>query len=184
MEATREYGVFRLLLTGLDDSAVTEDTPLPAEANPNVERPSIRPDVLAQMINDYEDELAKLTDKPEGLDAEETAIEEQLDKLEASLRNMEGRISKTSKQRKDVYDRYSHLTARRNEIAELHERFGLLDAQYSNDIKRLVAIEESGQFFVLRDPMACPLCGAQPEGQHHDAALRWQRNSRYAGRCR
>ncbi len=170
LEPTREYGVFRLLLTGLDDSAVTEDTPLPVEAKPNVERPSIQPDVLAQMINDYEDELAKLTDKPEGLDAEETEIEDQLDKLERSLRNMEGRISKTSKQRKDVYDRYSHLTARRNEITELHERFGLLDAQYTNDIKRLVAIEESGQFFVLRDPMACPLCGAQPEGQHHDAA--------------
>lgn len=170
LEPTREYGVFRLLLTGLDDSAVTEDTPLPVEAKPNVERPSIQPDVLAQMIGDYEDELAKLTDKPEGLDAEETEIEEQLDKLEASLRNMEGRISTTSKQRKDVYDRYSHLTARRNEITELHERFGLLDAQYTNDIKRLVAIEESGRFFVLRDPMACPLCGAQPEGQHHDAA--------------
>src|SRR6202021_2540160 len=23
---------------------------------------------------------------------------------------------------------------------------------------------------VLREPMACPLCGAQPEGQNHDAA--------------
>lgn len=33
-----------------------------------------------------------------------------------------------------------------------------------------MAIEESGQFFVLRDPTPCPLCGALPEGQHHDAA--------------
>jgi hypothetical protein len=66
--------------------------------------------------------------------------------------------------------RYSRLTARRNEIEELQSRFKLLDAQYSNDIKRLVAIEESGQFFVLREPMPCPLCGALPEGQHHDSA--------------
>jgi TolA-binding protein len=169
LEATREYGVFRLLLTGLDDSAVTEDA-LPVEAKPNVERPSLRPDVLAQMISDYEDELARLSEKPEGLDDEETAIEEQLDQLQASLNNMEGQLSTTSQQRKEVYDRYCKLTARNNEITELHERFRLLDAQYTNDIKRLVAIEESGQFFVLRDPMACPLCGAQPEGQHHDAA--------------
>ena len=170
LEATREYGVFRLLLTGVDDSAVTPDAVLPVEAQPNVERPPVRPDVLAQMISDYEDELAKLTDNPNGLDAEETAIDEELEKLQASLRTMEGQISKTSRQRKDVYDRYSRLTARRNEITELHERFKLLDAQYTNDIKRLIAIEESGQLFVLRDPMPCPLCGALPEGQHHDSA--------------
>jgi hypothetical protein len=170
LEATREYGVFRLLLTGVDDSAVTPDAVLPVEAQPNVERPPVRPDVLAQMISDYEDELAKLTDNPNSLDAEETAIDEELEKLQASLRTMEGQISKTSHQRKDVYDRYSRLTARRNEITELHERFKLLDAQYTNDIRRLIAIEESGQFFVLRDPMPCPLCGALPEGQHHDSA--------------
>ena len=170
LEATREYGIFRLLLTGVDDSAVTPDAVLPVEAQPNVERPPVRPDVLAQMISDYEDELAKLTDNPNGLDAEETAIDEELEKLQASLRAMEGQISKTSQQRKDVYERYSRLTARRNEITELHERFKLLDAQYTNDIKRLIAIEESGQFFVLRDPMPCPLCGALPEGQHHDSA--------------
>jgi hypothetical protein len=69
-----------------------------------------------------------------------------------------------------VYESYARFTARLNEITELLERSRLLDAQYTNDIKRLVAIEESGQFFVLREPMACPLCGAQPEGQHHDAA--------------
>jgi hypothetical protein len=170
LEATREYGVFRLLLTGVDDSAVTPDAVLPVEAQPNVERPPVRPDVLAQMISDYEDELAKMTDNPNGLDAEETAIDEELEKLQVSLRTMEGQISKTSQQRKDVYDRYSRLTARRNEITELHERFKLLDAQYTNDIKRLIAIEESGQLFVLRDPMPCPLCGALPEGQHHDSA--------------
>jgi hypothetical protein len=73
VEATREYGVFRLLLTGVDDSEVTEDAPQPTDASPNVERPSIRPDVLAQMIADYEEELARLTDNPEGIDAEETA---------------------------------------------------------------------------------------------------------------
>jgi hypothetical protein len=83
---------------------------------------------------------------------------------------MEGKISETSQQRKEVYDRHSQLGVRRNEINELQERFRLLDAQYTNDIKRLVAIEESGQFFVLQEPMACPLCGAAPEGQNHDAA--------------
>ena len=83
---------------------------------------------------------------------------------------MEGQLSQTSQQRKEVYDRHSKLTARRNEITELQERFKLLDAQYTNDIKRLVAIEESGQLFILREPMACPMCGAQPQNQDHNAA--------------
>ena len=42
------------------------------------------------------------------------------------------------------------VSARRDEISELQLRSKLLDARYTNDIKRLIAIEESGQFFVLR----------------------------------
>ena len=36
------------------------------------------------------------------------------------------------------------ISARRDEISELQLRFKLLDAQYTNDIKQLIAIEESG----------------------------------------
>lgn len=168
-DQTREYGVFKLLLTGLDDSALTDETAAEIEAVP-VNKPPVRPDVLEQMIYGYEEELAGLTSNPDGLDGEETAIEEELEQLQASLELMEGKISETSQQRKEVYDRHSQLGVRRNEIDELQERFRLLDAQYTNDIKRLVAIEESGQFFVLQEPMVCPLCGAAPEGQNHDAA--------------
>jgi len=81
--------------------------------------------------------------------------------------------ARSAKQRgsgKKFYDRYRRLTDRRDEITELQARFRLLDQQYTNDLKRLMAIEESGQFFVLRDPTPCPLCGALPEGQRHDAA--------------
>ena len=34
------------------------------------------------------------------------------------------------------------VSARRDEISELQLRFKLLDARYTNDIKRLIAIEE------------------------------------------
>jgi hypothetical protein len=90
--------------------------------------------------------------------------------LQASIRSMEGKINTTTKQRREVYENYSRMVARNNEIVELVDRFSLLDQQYTNDLKRLAAIQQSGQFFVLRDPMQCPLCGALPEGQHHDAA--------------
>lgn len=168
-DQTREYGVFKLLLTGNDDSAITQEVTAELEEAKPVSKPPVRPDVLEQMIFNYEEELAKLTEHPDGLDAEETAIDEALEQLQVTLRTMEGQLSQTTKQRKDVHDRYNHLTARHNEIAELQERFKLLDAQYTNDIKRLVAIEESGKYFVQQEAVACPLCGASPEHQEHDA---------------
>ena len=169
-DQTREYGVFKLLLTGTDDSAITPEVTAELEETKPVTKLPVRPEVLEQMIYSYEEELATLTKHPGKLDAEETAIDEELATLQSSMRTMEGQLSQTSQQRKDVYDRHSKLTARRNEITELQERFKLLDAQYTNDIKRLVAIEESGQLFILREPMACPLCGAQPQNQDHNAA--------------
>jgi hypothetical protein len=168
-EVTREYAVFRLLLTGLDDSSVAPETDVPSDAKPIVRKP-LSSDALAQMISDYEDELAKATDHPEELDKEEDDIDADIEKLQRTISSMEGKINTTTKQRRETYENYSRLVARHNEIVELLDRFRLLDQQYTNDLKRLAAIQESGQFFVLREPMPCPLCGALPEGQHHDAA--------------
>ena len=150
-DQTREYGVFKLLLTGNDDSAVEPESTAEIATSDAFGRRPIRSEALEHLVTTYEDDLAKLTDNPEALDDEETAIEGQLEQLQASLHSMEGQISETTRQRKDVYERYTRLTARRDEITELQSRFRLLDAQYTNDIRRLVAIEESGQFFVLRD---------------------------------
>jgi chromosome segregation ATPase len=166
-EHTRDYGVFRLLLTGVDDSSLVAE---PEDAKPGVSKPMLRADALAQMISDYEDDLATLTDKPSTIEAQQSSIREEMAKLSKTLSVMEGQLTKTSAQRKQIYDRYQVVTTRSNEITELLDRFKLLDAQYTNDIKRLVAIQESGQVFVLRDPMQCPLCGALPENQRHDAA--------------
>ena len=114
-ERTREYAVFRFLLTGVDESAVTAEGEISFAPDLPPERPSISQDTLAEMIRDHEAELSKLTDNPDGIDAEETAIEEAIDKLQASIRNMEGRISQTSRQRKTVYDSYQRFGARVNE---------------------------------------------------------------------
>ena len=169
-DQTREYGVFKLLFTGSDDSAVTPENAIDAHPTQSVEHRPILPETLEHLVTTYEDDLAKLTDNPEGLTAEETRVEEQLEQLQASLRSMEGQIRRPPDSAKIVYDRYARLTSRGDEITELQSRFQLLDQQYTNDLKRLAAIEESGQFFVLRDPSPCPLCGALPEGQRHDSA--------------
>jgi rubrerythrin len=168
-EITREYGVFRLLLTGLDDSSVTDEE-MPDDAKPEIVRKPLSADAIAQMISDYEDELAIVTDNPDGLDKQESSVNAKIRELEETIRAMEGKINTTTKQRRETYETYARMTARHNEIVELLDRFQLLDQQYTNDLKRLAAIQQSGQFFVLREPMQCPLCGAPAEAQQHDAA--------------
>lgn len=164
-DRTREYGVFKLLLTGVDDSAVIDAPKSPKFATVSA---SVEPEVLKQMLAYYEDELSRLTDKPEELDAIDKNIQEQLDEVQTSLAAMESQLSDATKERKEVFTRYSSLTSRAGEIGELLARFKLLDEQYSTDLKRLMAIEETGQYFILLTINACPLCGATSEHQKTD----------------
>ena len=59
---------------------------------------------------------------------------------------------------------------RLDEIEDLQTRFDLLLEHYTVDIERLKAIQESGIMFAHVKPVPCPLCGASPEAQKHDAA--------------
>ncbi len=169
-EATREYGVFRLLLTGLDDSSITDEMELPSDGKPETTRKPLNPDAIAQLIGDYEDELRRITDHPDELDKQEQSINEEIDGLEEKIRSKDNELNTTTLLRRDTYRVYVEKVGRHNEIVELLDRFALLERQYANDLKRLAAIQQSGQFFVLREPMSCPLCGAPSEGQRHDAA--------------
>ena len=81
---------------------------------------------------------------------------------------MESQLSETTNARREVYTKYASLLARDNEIGELQARFKLLNEQYTTDLKRLTAIEESGQYFILLTLNKCPLCGATSEHQKTD----------------
>jgi hypothetical protein len=164
-DRTREYGVFKLLLTGTDDASVIDAPKSPKIANiPS----SVEPEVLKQMLAYYEQELAKLTDEPDELDAIDKQIQEQLDEVQSSLAAMEGQLADKTKERREVFARFSSLTSRASEISELQARFRLLDEQYNTDLKRLLAIEETGQYFILLTINTCPLCGATSEHQKTD----------------
>jgi hypothetical protein len=164
-DRTREYGVFKLLLTGTDDASVID---APKSPKLSAIAGSVEPEVLKQMLAYYEQELAKLTDEPDELDTIDKRIQEQLDEVQSSLAAMEGQLSDKTKERREVFSRFSSITSRASEIRELQARFELLDEQYSTDLKRLLAIEETGQYFILLTINTCPLCGATSEHQKTD----------------
>ena len=82
----------------------------------------------------------------------------------------------TEQAHRAVVDRRTHLRQtvaaaedRRAEIDELLARFALLDQHYLSDLARLDGIREAGSLLGALTSRVCPLCGATPESQRHDA---------------
>lgn len=161
---TVEYAAFKLLLTGVDDSALVGNLEAPGRRD----QESGKIDLLNQMIQDQQAELDE-----EGADEDE--LTDQLNRLEASMKEQNAALDNVQKALDELLERRGkaarELRDRRARLMELDElvgRFHLLDKHYETDLNRLEAIHESGSFFVHLEQKPCPLCGALPEDQHLD----------------
>lgn len=162
-----ERSVFRLLLSGSDDSAIS-----PVE-NPKKTKTfkAIKMEMLDSMISeidarlnidysDAEDLLTKDTDLTEML----SAIQAEFDAAQGSIRNL---LNKKQKLTSEI----SMHGARLDEIEVHLGRFSQLDRVYASDIARLEALEEAGFLVSLGKGNACELCGADPEAQKHPQGI-------------
>ncbi|MBX3564379.1 MAG: AAA family ATPase [Sphingomonas sp.] len=164
-QKTAQVSLFKLLLTGVDDSALVA-TKKPAIAKAEIEGQIA---VLDELIADYESDLKELTESS----ADE--LVEQLDRLDASIAASERAMSAERAQfeeqeqaRRDAWRTAERIQGRQAEISGLKERFALLDQSYTSDLQRLESIAEAGAYFVALPQGTCPLCGA-PAGDHrHD----------------
>lgn len=165
VQATPEYAAFKLLLTGTDDSALVSA----GEVAGRMDSVSAKIELLDEMIEELQQEI-----QDEGLDEAElqdqlakltNSIDEQNNALEAVQEVLDDLLEKRAIAANDIRRR----RARRLEIKELTNRFGLLNEHYNTDLKRLEAIQESGSLFVHLERRDCPLCGAAPGDQHLDA---------------
>lgn len=172
-QRTAQLSLFKLLLTGVDDSALVA-VKKRAIARAEIEGQLI---MIDEMIADYDADLKELTDAS----AEE--LNSQLDRLENAIAASERAMSSErtafeaqEQERRDAWQIAEHIQARAAEIAGLKERFALLDQSYSSDLQRLESISEAGGYFVSLPQGRCPLCGA-PAGNHrhegvpHDADI-------------
>jgi hypothetical protein len=164
-QKTTQISLFKLLLTGVDDSALFA-TKKRAIAKAEIEGRIV---VLDELITDYEADLKELTEAS----AEE--LNDQFLRLEASIAASEQSISAErakfeaqEQARREAWRTSERIQAREAEIAGLKERFALLDQSYTSDLQRLESIAEAGAYFVALPQGTCPLCGA-PAGDHrHD----------------
>jgi hypothetical protein len=161
---TANFATFKLLLSGGDDSALVTLKP----KGPEFLSREAQLELLDDLLEDHRRRLKELSNKPEELD-------EQLQRLESSLSQQKQALTATEADYRALVDRRRDLrkkaeegSDRRSEIAELLERFALLDRHYVSDIARLQGIEEGGSLFGVLGQVPCPLCGADPGHQRKD----------------
>ena len=158
---TPNFATFKLLLTGVDDSSLTTARP----ASPEHQSREAQMGLLDQLLDDYRARLSDLAGDPADLN-------DQLDRIEASLSLHVEQLSTTESEYRELANRRGDLRKRleegrdrRAEIGSLLERFALLDRHYVSDLARLRGLEEGGTLFEVMAQGPCPLCGADAE--HH-----------------
>jgi TolA-binding protein len=169
---TTERSVFRLLVTGLDDSAIVAvDDPKKFNA-----ARQIRLEVVDEMIAEVEAAIS--SDFPDIDDLEEqlTQLEESVERASLTFTSLQTSIRGLLTE-KHALARSIPKTANRLDEVNLHiDRFEQLQEIYTSDIERLKALEEAGFLLGLFSTRECALCGAAPSAQthahdHHDIAL-------------
>lgn len=163
---TSEMSMFKLLLTGVDDSAVQPETREPSDRLSK----SAKLEVIEELIADYRERLSNLVD-----DEEDNVLQSQLLAIEDDLAREQSLLAQTEQSYRAVMTRRNQLrqdlesaSERRTEIDEMLARFALLDSHYNSDLSRLEGLREAGSLVSALGPDSCPLCGALPESQHRD----------------
>lgn len=168
---TVEGCVFRLLLTGTDDSSIiAQEDPKLAKG-----RQEGKADILETLLQRNRDQLSEL--KVIGNTAE---VRDQLARLEtaAETASVELAVEQRSaaaveERRRGAWTRLRQAESRADVLSELQKRFDLLQVQYLSDLRRLEAITEAGFRLGQLKEERCPVCGAPAE--HHEGEHQQER---------
>jgi hypothetical protein len=163
---TPNFATFKLLLTGVDDSALVSGTP----ATPEEQTREAQSELLDQLIEDYRTRLREIAKQPRELEEQLGRLETALQERTLQLGTTEADFRRVATKRRELRQKVEEAKDRSAEIAGLVERFDLLARHYDSDVERLRGIEEAGTLFVALGQTPCPLCGAEPEHHNRDTA--------------
>jgi hypothetical protein len=158
---TAERSVFRLLITGTDDSAVVP------VIDPRTFRAATtgKLEVLDEMIAVIDEDLTADYQDPGHLPDQHRRLEETWQAAQSELEAARGSIRNLLSSKWDTANTITRLKHRGEEIEINVGRFEQLRDVYQSDMQRLEAIEEAGFLLSLGGDRDCPLCGASPEHQ-------------------
>jgi len=162
---TSNVAVFKLLLTGVDDSALVATRKAGAEEHSR----EGQLELLDQLIEETGRQVRDLAGPPKELETQQERLEASLATHSYQLSISEARYKETSHKRRELLRKLEDASNRLSEIASLLERFTLLEEYYLSDVQRLKGIAEAGTLFVALADVSCPLCGALPENHKHSS---------------
>jgi hypothetical protein len=162
---TVESGVFRLLLTGTDDSSII------AKEDPKVVkgRQVGKVELLESLLKatreqiDQLGEVSTLTEERDRLARVESALQTAL----VDRNTAQASVAPLQARRSTAWTALRTAESKLAVLSELQTRFDLLQEQYESDLRRLEAIGEAGLRLHQLKEESCPICGALPENQHH-----------------
>lgn len=161
---TSNTSVFKLLLTGVDDSSLVSSQ----ARSPEQQTRGAQLELLDSLIKDYESQVKELAGTKDELEDQLARLDNTMEEQGEQLALSETTFRDASSRRRDAAKRIEIAQTRLAEITTLLERFNLLQLHYGADIERLKGIEEAGSLFSALSEARCPLCGAAAE--HHDTS--------------
>ncbi len=165
-QKTVENSVLKLLLTGVDDSAVVGQADRSRTKQGNSSKVELIDEWIAELYAEIDSHGGSREEAEEQLAHLAATIERQRESMKKLRDKLDDRLAL----RRDILRELDELSRRIEELGDLFSRFDLLKTHYHVDLERLAAIEESGCLFMHLDRKPCPLCGALPEMQHQNDA--------------
>jgi hypothetical protein len=161
---TVESGVFRLLLTGTDDSSII------AKEDPKVAkgRQAGKVELLEGLLNTTRERLAELGEVSTLREERErfTRIEASIQTALVERNAAQASVAPLQTKRSTAWTALRAVESKVAVLSELQTRFDLLQEQYGSDLRRLESIAEAGVRLDQLKEERCPVCGALAE--HHD----------------
>ncbi|AXK38136.1 ATP-binding protein [Crenobacter cavernae] len=164
--ATSESAVFRLLLTGVDDSSIISiEDPKVAKG-----RQAGKAEMLELLLSQTKGRIAELQ-----LPGDAKVWQDQLTQVESLYEaaqkelavEQQNAASLEGKRRVEL-NGLRKLESQSGVLRELQRRFTLLEQQYLSDLRRLESIAEAGSRLGQMNEERCLVCGALAEHQEHE----------------
>lgn len=163
---TAESAIFRLLLTGVDDSSLISSEDLKVAKG----RQAGKVEMLDLLLNQTKGRMAEMQ-LPGDVPAWQSKLAEIETLFEAAQKELaveQQSAAQLEGKRRAELSSLRQLESRLGVLRELQRRFALLEQQYLSDLCRLESIAEAGARLGQMNEERCPVCGAMAEHQDHE----------------
>lgn len=163
---TAESAIFRVLLTGVDDSSlISSEDPKVAKG-----RQAGKVEMLGLLLNQTKRRMAEmqLPGDAQAWQGQLAQIETLFDAAQKELAVEQQDAAQLEGKRRSELNNLRQLESRLGVLRELQPRFTLLEQQYLSDLRRLESIAEAGARLGQMNEERCAVCGAAAEHQDHE----------------